>query len=1365
MASDGVVTIKVKADDSDVQKLVKSIDTLTSKLNAMSADVFNKIATGANKATSAVMDITDGMTSLTGESQKADSAMSQASSSAGNLARDVSDINGEGLFDVSKAADIASADLDGTSFAANNVAKDVADIDGEGLFEVSEGAILAGSDLDSASQSAMYMSSGMADIDGSSLDDVSNSADNAGDSIDKASQSTNKFSISLLDILKTAGALTIIQKGFDMIASSMDGAISRFDTMETYPRSMKALGYSTDEVDRSMRRLDSGIQGLPTKLDDVVSNTQRVASITGDLDKSTETVLALNNAFLASSASTADAKRGTEQYIQMLSSGRVDMQSWKTLQETMPYALKETAEAFGYTGRAAQTEFYQALRDGEITFEQFNSKLIELSEAQGGFAELAQTNSQTLRTSWENVKTAIVRGVANVIKALDELSKSITGNSIAQNLSNLKSVVDIAFSAMVTAIEAVSPVVEATISVLKGLLAVLNFLSPVIAGVVAGFATLLIIQKVSAGFIVLKSATFLASITMKQFAAGVALSNTALAGASTATKIAGTMMALFTGKLSAAAVATKLLGGAITFLSGPIGWVVAGIGALVAGLTLAWKWLGQASDEMKETADSTKEMADKTSELVDSIERSASAHEKNLSALEGQRQATNELVQETIELANAENLSAAEKEHLKANIESLNGSIEGLNLAYSEEEQALNLSNDAIQTRVDLMQAEEERAEVQQRLVEIAKERAEAEQQLEENSKKLDEAQRVLDESGFNWFNRNKEIKESVEELETANQELENKVGELTIAEEEASQRMQTANEQLAQAKEEMVQRGITSMSELEAKDQEIVQSMMDRYSELADHTTNMFDQISQKSHMSIEEMNENLRQNQAVVEEWSQGLDTLSRQGVDEGMLEQLRRLGPEGLPYVKELVDATPEKLAELESNFKQGGETAKTALFDSMGIDEGDMIKGIPELVTRTDQTLKESIEGSGIKRALPDALEESAADVEEAAAKTGTGAAIGLERGSGEVKAAAREMGQGLNDEFTAVLGIHSPSTVFIQHGQDITTGLQQGVTQGSSGVLSALRNLATQMDTIIQQATQKMNNTSLTGFTKLATDAQTNLNQTTTIVQTSMSRMTSTVQSESNKQTRIITTFYTDLTSRTRQNATTNETIHRTSWQKISTTTNQYTTRITTTIKSGTTTQVNTIRTGYNTMVSNIRSSTSQAVSVTRGAMNSCVSIMRSTAGQARSAGYNMGIGFRNGLASTRGSIIATARSIANSASSAIRSALRIHSPSRVTKELGMFTGEGLALGMKDKVKDVERVANQLANSAIPRMDLAKSIGGIGLGGSGSAVYNNQSFNFNATTGGGAGGMTREEMMRMFEEFKWYIKQEGGRLDG
>ena len=53
--------------------------------------------------------------------------------------------------------------------------------------------------------------------------------------------------------------------------------------------------------------------------------------------------LALNNAFLASGASTADASRGLEQYVQMLAKGEVDLQSWRSLQETMPIGLNKTS--------------------------------------------------------------------------------------------------------------------------------------------------------------------------------------------------------------------------------------------------------------------------------------------------------------------------------------------------------------------------------------------------------------------------------------------------------------------------------------------------------------------------------------------------------------------------------------------------------------------------------------------------------------------------------------------------------------------------------------------------------------------------------------------------------------------------------------------------------------------------------------------------------------------------------------------------------------------------------------------------------------------------------------------------------------
>src|SRR5690625_5270729 len=142
--------------------------------------------------------------------------------------------------------------------------------------------------------------------------------------------------------------------------------------------------------------------------------------MTVDLYGAVDTTLTLNNAFLASGASTADAERGLQQYVQMLSKGEVDLQSWRTLQETMPFALRKTAEAFGFTGESATNDFYDALKSGEITMDEFNAKLIELDQAQGGFAETAQTSSAGIKTAMTNMSTWFVMGVADILESIDE---------------------------------------------------------------------------------------------------------------------------------------------------------------------------------------------------------------------------------------------------------------------------------------------------------------------------------------------------------------------------------------------------------------------------------------------------------------------------------------------------------------------------------------------------------------------------------------------------------------------------------------------------------------------------------------------------------------------------------------------------------------------------------------------------------------------------------------------------------------------------------------------------------------------------------------------------------------------------------
>lgn len=280
------------------------------------------------------------------------------------------------------------------------------------------------------------------------------SADSSMNSLDSSTRKTNT---SILDVAKGIGVFKLVDSAIGVVKNSVDGAIDRFDTLNKYPVVMQALGYSADQVDNSMSKLNKGIDGLPTSLNEIVSNTQQLAISTGDLDKGTDTAIALNNAFLASGASTADASRGMQQYVQMLSKGTVDMQSWRSIQETMPIAMDKVAKSFKDQGVNSVNELYDALQGGTITFEDFNNRLIKLNEGVGGFAELAKKNSAGIRTSFSNIKTAVVKGLANIMTAIDEGMQGAGLGTIAENFDKIKDAVNTAFKAIT---ENIPPAIE-----------------------------------------------------------------------------------------------------------------------------------------------------------------------------------------------------------------------------------------------------------------------------------------------------------------------------------------------------------------------------------------------------------------------------------------------------------------------------------------------------------------------------------------------------------------------------------------------------------------------------------------------------------------------------------------------------------------------------------------------------------------------------------------------------------------------------------------------------------------------------------------------------------------------------------------
>lgn len=244
------------------------------------------------------------------------------------------------------------------------------------------------------------------------------------------------------------GAVQLASKAWDVVKNSMSGAISRFDTLNKYPVVMNALGYSMGDTAKSSKILQKGIDGLPTSLDEITASAQQLGPLTGSATKAAKSAVALNNAFLASGASSADASRGLQQYTQMMSTGKVDLMSWRTLMETMPTALRKVAKSFGFTGKSAEMDLYNALSKGKISVDQLNDAFIKLNGGSNGFAALAKKNSAGIGTSFANLKNSVIKNLANMLTYIDQGFKNAGFGSIASTLDSMKNGINAAFTAI-----------------------------------------------------------------------------------------------------------------------------------------------------------------------------------------------------------------------------------------------------------------------------------------------------------------------------------------------------------------------------------------------------------------------------------------------------------------------------------------------------------------------------------------------------------------------------------------------------------------------------------------------------------------------------------------------------------------------------------------------------------------------------------------------------------------------------------------------------------------------------------------------------------------------------------------------------
>lgn len=1187
---------------------------------------------------------------------------------------------------------------------------------------------------------------------------------------DKAGQGAKGFE-KIKDAIKNfsvgAVAFKAVSSAMNLVSQSMDKAIDRFDTLQRFPKVMKSLGHSSKDVASSTKLLAEGIEGLPTSLDTVVATTQKLTSMTGNLKQSTKLTIALNNAFLASGASTEEASRGLTQYTQMLSSGKVDLQSWKTLQETMSYALQKTAESFGYAGASAQNDLYKALQDGKITFSDFSKRLIELNKGVNGFAEMAKKNSEGIKTSFNNIVLAVAKGIANVITEFDNLSKAVTGKSIAKHLDSIKEAINNTFNIIIGVIRGATPVVKSLVSVLGFLKPVLDPLISIFAGVVGA---VLLFKGAMLGLSIIKG---IGSLIGTLITSLVSLTSTSLVATGATTGLAGALASLS---------------------SGGVFLVVGAIAGLVS-------WLTQESEASKEAKAKNEEFKRSLDDLHESVEKGNEAYKDRRNEIQATAEDNERLVKKIDELNAVEHKTASQKKELASAAETLNSRIDGLNIQYDKATGTINMTTDAIRKQIEIAKASAEIEAANDKMVENAKKRLEIKDKMSELEKKYQDLIKQTDEAEGGFFD-NSSVRDELKSQakEKYNEEVKKLQDDIKKTEDSYNELTNTIvknNEAKAKSTEDASGRIIYTMQNMNDAQRKAVEMMQQEFANLKGEVQNAFQAIEQQTALSADQMTANLQKNIDAVDKWSQNLETLAKRGLDQGLIEQMRQAGPKMANQTQALVDSSDEQLGRLNTKWTEAGDKAKEGFLRGIRATGQELPPEIESMVTAIGDEFRSALADAGFEvkgREIPQKVSD------------------GMRSGKGDVQQAASEVTEASKQAFNNLPteAKYSGSQVSGQYAQGMTEN--QGAVQGASEVLKnaslgALAGLfgegqvkgaelgagvgdgVLSRSDVVQGAASTLKSNATATMDGMATDGQNKGSEFGSGIATGIAVGQQVAVGAASVMNLAISAQFLTMSMNGQQYG------------------SQFGTGIGGGINSSqgiATGASNAMKMMINASVNSLghdgRNAGSQfgtgvtsGIASQNGAVHGASSALKSSAHSGMSGGYSggysagtaIGEGMMSGIYAMAGSVAAAAASIASSAVAAARSTLRINSPSKVFRDqVGRAIPEGMAVGIEKYGYYVDDSMTDLANKTVEsgkkytdgfgfnlpgRGDLVSGLtdtlatrfGFAGGGNSSSNVTNNYTLNANGTANDNF--FSPENMRRLLRELAYYTNLEGGRM--
>lgn len=437
---------------------------------------------------------------------------------------------------------------------------------------------------------------------------------------------------------------------------------------------------------------------------------------------------------------------------------------------------------------------------------------------------------------------------------------------------------------------------------------------------------------------------------------------------------------------------------------------------------------------MDETTRATRDLIEESKYLSDSYASSAAERKTARESMGSETEACKKLVEELKGLQENTRFTVDEQVRMESIVMQLNKAMPELNLSIDEQTGRLNMSTRALEDNIEAMMAMEKVNAAREDQKRIAEEQYEAEKNLADLEKQLAEQKKDV-------LKAQEELNASIEEygimgvveaqvLEQAKMAEE----ELTAQKDAAAQALERLKEEYAEVEEYISDtEPITAaaeavddlggaadetgarISEMSAEAQEAFTEMYDSVAETVTNQMNLFDEFDVKTELSKEKLLSNMESQIAGITQWSDNMKTLAERGIDQGLLQKLAEMGPEGAGYVATFVSMTDEELQKANELFEQS-------------------------LV-------------------LPDATASSVADSYLTAGQMAAeGFKQGIQEKAGEAADSSGEMAEEALNETKKVLDTNSPSKETEKIGKYYDEGFSQGIRKGKQEVLDTVSSL-------------------------------------------------------------------------------------------------------------------------------------------------------------------------------------------------------------------------------------------------------------------------------------------------------------------